>query len=210
MFKRKNTYIALLFLIVLFISLQLTGLMNNDHSVIGVSELSIPENEGDNNQKNILFFIEENIDEIAKMNNNLLLGNWLSIDPLAIINEEITISKSEFIFRKRLNEMDEVKLTSDQIVNLLIEEKLIFMEAFKQGNFKEKEMNELLEQILSSYNFEYRSKFYEYEKYKIIKAYSAVKLQSSMEIDLNDYLEDKKRDLNIKLFLNSEDDTKFY
>lgn len=156
-------------------------------------------------EKEILVYIEDNMKEIKNLNYKMLSGEWLLEDSITVINNEIALSDFEFQFRGKISMMDGEILKPEELLELLIKEKIIFMEAMERNLIDEEELLEMLEHVLASRDEDYRERFYEYERYKIIQAFAVVKLQQEISEsgkELDEYVREIKEKVDIEIMTN--------
>jgi hypothetical protein len=164
------------------VSDSVVGIAFKDNTILTDDERIIEEER--------LLFLRENASEFEEISNNLLSGD---------ISYEIEISSSEFNLRKKIYEKEGLDYTKDDLLEILVNEKIVFNEGRKRNIFDQEEISKLFNQIWDQIVLfdKENDVVYEYEKFNLILWYGTNKLQASLDMDLQDFLEDREKEFKI-------------
>ena len=164
------------------VSDSVVGIAFKDNTILTDDERKIEEER--------LLFLRENASEFEEISNNLLSGD---------ISYEIEISSSEFNLRKKIYEKEGLDYTKDDLLEILVNEKIVFNEGRKRNIFDQEEISKLFNQIWDQIVLfdKENDVVYEYEKFNLILWYGTNKLQASLDMDLQDFLEDREKEFKI-------------
>ncbi len=195
----RITKYILIFLVIIVCSIILMVIFNKggedeivSDSVIGIAfkDNTILTDDERKIEEERLLFLRENASEFEEISNNLLSGD---------ISYEIEISSSEFNLRKKIYEKEGLDYTKDDLLEILVNEKIVFNEGRKRNIFDQEEISKLFNQIWDQIVLfdKENDVFYEYEKFNLILWYGTNKLQASLDMDLQDFLEDREKEFKI-------------
>jgi hypothetical protein len=164
------------------VSDSVVGIAFKDNTILTDDERKIEEER--------LLFLRENASEFEEISNNLLSGD---------ISYKIEISSSEFNLRKKIYEKEGLDYTKDDLLDILVNEKIVFNEGRKRNIFDQEEISKLFNQIWDQIVLfdKENDVVYEYEKFNLILWYGTNKLQASLDMDLQDFLEDREKEFKI-------------
>jgi len=195
----RITKYILIFLVIIVCSIILMVIFNKggedeivSDSVIGIAfkDNTILTDDERKIEEERLLFLRENASEFEEISNNLLSGD---------ISYEIEISSSEFNLRKKIYEKKGLDYTKDDLLEILVNEKIVFNEGRKRNIFDQEEISKLFNQIWDQIVLfdKENDVVYEYEKFNLILWYGTNKLQASLDMDLQDFLEDREKEFKI-------------
>lgn len=195
----RITKYILIFLVIIVCSIILMVIFNKggedeivSDSVVGIAfkDNTILTNDERKIEEERLLFLRENASEFEEISNNLLSGD---------ISYEIEISSSEFNLRKKIYEKEGLDYTKDDLLEILVNEKIVFNEGRKRNIFDQEEISKLFSQIWDQIVLfdKENDVVYEYEKFNLILWYGTNKLQASLDMDLQDFLEDREKEFKI-------------
>lgn len=195
----RITKYILIFLVIIVCSIILMVIFNKggedeivSDSVIGIAfkDNTILTDDERKIEEERLLFLRENASEFEEISNNLLSGD---------ISYEIEISSSEFNLRKKIYEKEGLDYTKDDLLEILVNEKIVFNEGRKRNIFDQEEISKLFNQIWDQIVLfdKENDVVYEYEKFNLILWYGTNKLQASLDMDLQDFLEDREKEFKI-------------
>ena len=195
----RITKYILIFLVIIVCSIILMVIFNKggkdeivSDSVIGIAfkDNTILTDDERKIEEERLLFLRENASEFEEISNNLLSGD---------ISYEIEISSSEFNLRKKIYEKEGLDYTKDDLLEILVNEKIVFNEGRKRNIFDQEEISKLFNQIWDQIVLfdKENDVVYEYEKFNLILWYGTNKLQASLDMDLQDFLEDREKEFQI-------------
>lgn len=195
----RITKYILIFLVIIVCSIILMVIFNKggedeivSDSVIGIAfkDNTILTDDERKIEEERLLFLRENASEFEEISNNLLSGD---------ISYKIEISSSEFNLRKKIYEKEGLDYTKDDLLDILVNEKIVFNEGRKRNIFDKEEISKLFNQIWDQIVLfdKENDVVYEYEKFNLILWYGTNKLQASLDMDLQDFLEDREKEFQI-------------